>query len=402
MLQIHEPVTRWLTIAYVSGLVLVASLAVGVYTLLTSVATEQTAIVEAINVAGSQRTFAMRIALLASELRNGDGMVRPRLQDVASQMDAALHSLVRGNDPDQRRPLSRRAQHLYFDGPAALAPETRAFIADAQAYAAHPAPADVPEDSVAIRARARLLLPMLNQAVTDQQAESDASIRVLMSRGRTALCTLLVALALLGVFVFRPLVGRLQRTTAQLYDQATRDALTGLSNRRHLLERGEHEMARARRERTPLSAIVLDLDHFKRVNDTLGHAGGDAVLRRTAELLRGTIRTADSVGRIGGEEFALVLPATALSGAMQLADALRRAVADDATMPVPVTISLGVTQLRADDGSLADVLRRADLALYRAKAAGRDRIAAQETEPVPRPHAVPEALVSGALVPALQ
>ena len=76
MLQIHEPVTRWLTIAYVSGLVLVASLAVGVYTLLTSVATEQTAIVEAINVAGSQRTFAMRIALLASELRNGDGMVR--------------------------------------------------------------------------------------------------------------------------------------------------------------------------------------------------------------------------------------------------------------------------------------------------------------------------------------
>ena len=87
---------------------------------------------------------------------------------------------------------------------------------------------------------------------------------------------------------------------------------------------------------------------------------------------------------------------------MQLADALRRAVADDATMPVPVTISLGVTQLRADDGSLADVLRRADLALYRAKAAGRDRIAAQETEPVPRPHAVPEALVSGALVPALQ
>jgi diguanylate cyclase (GGDEF)-like protein len=161
---------------------------------------------------------------------------------------------------------------------------------------------------------------------------------------------------------------------------ARSDFLTGLDNRRAFWEQGERavqDAARAPAER-PLAAVVVDIDHFKRINDTHGHAHGDAALRVMAEMLRQLVRKSDVCGRIGGEEFALVLPGTTLEEARALAERLRehilqRVVAHDG-VSFRFTASFGVAALRADDGGLEAVLARADEALYNAKERGRNRV----------------------------
>jgi diguanylate cyclase (GGDEF)-like protein len=161
--------------------------------------------------------------------------------------------------------------------------------------------------------------------------------------------------------------------------QAGEDPLTGLANRRALDQRLSAEIARARRERRPLSAIVLDIDHFKRVNDSLGHAAGDEVLVHLAHILRAELRGADLAARSGGEEFCLLLPGIAAEDAWWVAERIRQRVADNPTVlesgeAVPVTVSLGIAALGEDDDR-DSLLARADQAMYRAKQSGRNRSA---------------------------
>jgi diguanylate cyclase (GGDEF)-like protein len=155
------------------------------------------------------------------------------------------------------------------------------------------------------------------------------------------------------------------------------DMLTGTYNRRRLVELGEQEIARAERYEQPLCLAMLDLDHFKGINDTHGHAVGDAALRHAAEAIKGRVRSYDHVGRYGGEEFVIVAPNTNLEGARRLAEAVREAVAKTQLSAngkmVPITVSIGVAQWLADE-SLDEILRRADAALYRAKETGRNRV----------------------------
>lgn len=162
--------------------------------------------------------------------------------------------------------------------------------------------------------------------------------------------------------------------------QASEDALTGLANRRMLNHRLEAEMARARRDGKPLSVIILDLDHFKRVNDSLGHAAGDEVLVHIAHILRAELRGADLPARSGGEEFCLLLPGIDGDAAWAVAERIRQRVEANPTVlaqgqTVPVTVSLGIATLGADDG-VQTLLDRADQAMYRAKQGGRNRSAA--------------------------
>jgi diguanylate cyclase (GGDEF)-like protein len=169
---------------------------------------------------------------------------------------------------------------------------------------------------------------------------------------------------------------------AQLYrevvDRARTDALTGLHNTRWWDEVAPHEAARAVRSGTQIGVLLLDLDHFKLVNDSGGHAEGDRTLRNVARVLRSIVRTGDDVVRFGGEEFLILLHDSDAEGAALVAEDIRRAVAD---MPPPmpgvrVTASIGVAIFPPHGESLDDVVRAADLAMYRAKAQGRDCVVA--------------------------
>ena len=163
-----------------------------------------------------------------------------------------------------------------------------------------------------------------------------------------------------------------------LHHEATHDRLTGLWNRGRILDQLGRELIRSRREHRPLSVVIADIDHFKRINDDLGHAAGDAALVAVAQVIRTSLRPTDFAARMGGEEFALIFPDTALGGAITAAERLREAVASvqvdyKGAALRRITVSLGLAALEqgADAQSL---LAQADQALYRAKRSGRDRV----------------------------
>ncbi|MEX2642227.1 MAG: diguanylate cyclase [Acetobacterales bacterium] len=162
---------------------------------------------------------------------------------------------------------------------------------------------------------------------------------------------------------------------------ATTDELTGTANRRAFMEKAAEELARARRYGRPLSLLMLDIDHFKQVNDNHGHGTGDAALRSLAETARGQLRVSDLLGRLGGEEFATLLPETDMNAAREVAERIRRAIAaaeiESGSGPLQVTVSIGASGLGADGDDIEHLMSRADSALYEAKRAGRNRVVAE-------------------------
>jgi diguanylate cyclase (GGDEF)-like protein len=158
---------------------------------------------------------------------------------------------------------------------------------------------------------------------------------------------------------------------------ASTDTLTGLLNRRAISEIADRECARKQRSQSPVSLILCDIDHFKQVNDNWGHAAGDHVLQSIANLLQGSLREYDSLARWGGEEFLLLLPETDHAGAALVAERLRASVEACALsfedQHIPVTLTLGVSQIQQPENWHATV-SRADEALYRGKAGGRNRV----------------------------
>jgi diguanylate cyclase (GGDEF)-like protein len=169
------------------------------------------------------------------------------------------------------------------------------------------------------------------------------------------------------------------RMREALREQAAHDALTGLYNRRYLEEILAQEQSRAARSNHPIGLIFLDIDHFKQINDTWGHAAGDMVLRALSRLLQTVVRTEDIVCRYGGEEFVLVLPSAPEAATFTRAEAIRQQVQamrvfyDQQLLP-PISISAGIVVITDQSSDVADALRRADAALYQAKRAGRNCI----------------------------
>jgi diguanylate cyclase (GGDEF)-like protein len=181
---------------------------------------------------------------------------------------------------------------------------------------------------------------------------------------------------------FAALLHRSMRRTQLVHDQlhrlATTDSLTGVSNRRTFLENAQREFSRAARFARPLAVLMLDIDHFKQVNDVSGHAAGDVVLRDCARAWQASLREQDLIGRTGGEEFCAVLPETTLEEAVQIAERLRAATS---VLRFPgkegdfsVTVSIGATCVGASDEQFSQAVGRADRALYLAKQHGRNRV----------------------------
>lgn len=175
---------------------------------------------------------------------------------------------------------------------------------------------------------------------------------------------------------------------AEILKHATLDALTGFYNRRQLEERTKQEIASSRRQKTPLCAIMTDIDFFKKVNDTYGHTVGDLVLKTVSKVMRSQLREYDIAGRYGGEEFVILLPFTKIEEAKMVAERLRKAIEnkvidiskinpESPEKEIHVTISLGVYQLKTEDKE-TDLINNADKALYKAKETGRNKVVINE------------------------
>jgi len=170
---------------------------------------------------------------------------------------------------------------------------------------------------------------------------------------------------------------QLRAAQIELERLSVTDFLTGAYNRRHFYQIGEHEFETARRYVRPLSVIMLDIDDFKRINDSFGHTSGDQVLTRLVFSMQDHLRRSDVLARFGGEEFAILMPETELDAALRTAERLRQlaaAVQPDEQPDMSLTISVGVTSLKPGDRSLDDLIRRADNAMYTAKNNGRDQV----------------------------
>jgi diguanylate cyclase (GGDEF)-like protein len=167
---------------------------------------------------------------------------------------------------------------------------------------------------------------------------------------------------------------KLEETNVQLGTDSMTDGLTGAHNRRGFEQRLEEEIARAERQKSQLSLVLLDIDRFKTYNDRFGHSAGDGVLRRVVEILHDSVRKYDLVARHGGEEFALVLPATDREGALVIAERCRRALQRSPWPHRTITASFGAATMNPNTTSAADLILAADRALYRSKEDGRNRV----------------------------
>lgn len=222
--------------------------------------------------------------------------------------------------------------------------------------------------------------------------------RRIMQRLSTAV-SFLVAMVMLIAAVLLIAVFRLQRQRDTLKALMLTDELTGLYNRRHLIGTAQDQLTNAQRQQQPLSFLLIDLDYFKRVNDTFGHPIGDEVLRVFSARMKQLKRPADTLARIGGEEFCLLMPNTHLEDAEQVAERIRKEIADlnlqhIAKLPQQ-TASIGISC--AHDGKLSfeQIYSLADQALYQAKALGRDRVESMvSAESVPHSVALNNALVN--------
>ena len=377
---------RTLTTYYIVALILLASLVALCHVALVRelALSERSAAV--INLTGRQRLLSQRIAGMAAEYRlNVPGARETLLRDAASFEQNYDDLLTETNAMPLDQPARQRLLDLYLAGPGSLQQRIHAFTAAARQLADTPpgSPAVVDLSSQLFMQARSPLLDKLGRVISLQQQQSQADIQLLQRNQDLLLAAILLTLALEAFFLFRPMVQHITVYSSTLVAIASTDSLTGLPNRRAFLDSGNQEIVRAHRYQRPLTLLLLDVDNFKAINDTHGHAVGDYVLKTLADSLIQALRSMDLPGRIGGEEFAILLPETSIDSATLVAERIRR-LCDERPVPyadrfIHVTVSIGLAQVSAALATLPDVMLFADRALYRAKAAGRNRVVAAST-----------------------
>ena len=382
---------RALTMAYVVALLIIAGLSIASHLALESSLRNNEGSAAVINKSGRQRMLSQRIVALAGQWKSGDITARDPLRGAISELEINHDVLIRGlQDGLLGGGNARQLQRLYFGGANSLDSEVRAFVTDAR-QVADLAPndprLDQPLSRIVDEARAPLLIALDNVVTTEQRWSEKRTIH-LEHLQWGILTIVLVTLMIEASLIFRPMMNRIVAYTAELSRLATIDPLTGIANRRSFIERSEAEIMRARRHQRPVSILMIDVDHFKSINDTYGHAAGDCVLMAIGDALRTTLRDIDIFGRFGGEEFAALLVETALPEARMVAERLRsRFEAMNVRCEgktIKLTASIGCTRLDDDAARLEDALRAADKLMYLAKETGRNRVAA-DAPAIPSP-----------------
>ena len=364
---------RVLALSYAVALSLVAGATLAIHDHGGRSVAKQDRLGELINVSGRQRMLSQRIAYLGRLAATREGEAGRRAAeahaDAVAQFQRAHDRLTTGDlvwraDHPQAAALAR----LYAAG--GLDAEVRRYVADARRHA---------------DADAEALLAKLDAVTNLHEAASQSIVEDARAFARQAVIIVIALLALEALLIMLPTARRLARAEDELKALATTDPLTGTRNRRGLFAAAEGLIRLGARGRRPVSVLVLDIDHFKRVNDAHGHAVGDEAIRHVVAVAADAIRDSDLIGRVGGEEFVIVCPETSPLGGARVAEKVRRAVE---ASPLPLgggalalTVSLGVHGALPRKGDTADAfVAAADAALYEAKRTGRNKVVATAPE----------------------
>lgn len=325
----------------------------------------------AVDLLRQQQAAAQNIAALVGGEAAGDGAsgqrLGPAIREFAATQDqlSALVSGFWGPGPlnGSWQVLGTAAQQFLGDARA---------VANAPGYSLpRPLASAVPADLALVP-----LLRDLEALALHYERRTQLRVAGLEALQSILLLAVFLLLALQALGIFLPLIRRLNASSAEIVRLATTDPLTGLANRKGFLERCELEQARALRYFRPLSILMLDADHFKKINDTHGHDAGDIVLKALAKVFNDVLRKTDLAARLGGEEFGILLPETDLPGAAYVAERLRVKIASQPVKAgrksINVTISIGVTLVPNTADGIDQAMLEADRLMYRAKQSGRN------------------------------
>lgn len=386
--------SRRITIAYVLALSMIGLLSFGAHMFVLEVIIQQEKSSSVINLSGRQAMLSQRVAFFAGAYAiRGTEQNRNSMREAIDELATAHERLSHGDEGRGiPRPDSPQLQALYFTPVTGIDSLVKTFLADAKVLAAmqsdrHDLMGSSQYDRLVVLASSELL-DQLSRAVQEYEHESNRTVARLRLTQDVMLAALGLILVLEALLIFRPLVRRLRKFALRLTQMAMHDSLTGLLNRRALADATSRLAALQQRGALPLSVLMMDIDHFKRVNDTHGHAVGDLALQHIAKLLQSFMRTEDCVARWGGEEFMVVLTGTNLPAAAQAAERMRASIAaSPVPLPgqkaLPLTLSIGISDWAPSDGDHFEAaVSRADSALYRAKAEGRNIVRSQELQAV--------------------
>jgi diguanylate cyclase (GGDEF)-like protein len=380
---------RTATLVYAGALALIATLSMVTHVMVDAIVQRQEATARVVNISGRQRMLSQRIAMLSLESSNplsaqAGGKIHDELQEAILKMDASHQALSRGSkELGISAEKTPEVNAIYAEKPHALNEQVAAYLEKARQLMAL-----APEERRKSPLLAELLtaahgpiLLGLDAAVKQYEAESENAIKRLRSILLSLVGMMLATLAAEAVFIFRPLFRKLETAHVKLLDAARTDPLTGCMNRRYLMDAASREVARAKRAGSQLCVMMIDIDHFKKINDTYGHANGDEALLTLVRTVLANIRSSDFLGRLGGEEFAVVLPDTAQEQASQVAGKLRECIEASIVETgdghaFKMTASIGIAQMDMSEADFLAALERADKALYTAKNSGRNRVIA--------------------------
>ena len=380
----------FLTVVYILALGLIALLATASHFMITQMTEAQIETAEIVYIAGRQRGTAQQVALYVTDyVGNRTPENKALVENAYFSFKLGHDYLIRGYQEEKKGniDMSPELHALYFSEPINLNRKAQGYIILVDMFLKldeeTPDSKFLTFETVLLNRATGELIQALDMAAQQYHKESLAKIMRLTAMQTAVFVFLLLTLFAEAAFIFRPLVRHVQEYSKQLLEMALKDALTGLDNRRSFMQLAEVELSKARRHGTSVCVILSDIDKFKAVNDTYGHAAGDDVLKQLSGVLTGTLRKEDIVGRIGGEEFAFVLPNTSVEQGVKIVEKLRHKIE---TTPCPIeyekeenfmlkyTSSFGLVVLDNQHENIDDFLKRADVALYEAKETGRNKV----------------------------
>jgi len=332
----------------------------------------------------SQEVLKQASAFVHADSTTQRDTAKQALLDAVTELESNHKELLEGSDelgyPGDDTP---ELKSFLYEGESSLNAVTHEYLDRVRRLlSAHGGKIDEnhPDVRFVLGEGARKLAERIQKAHLLFQSSANSRINKVLGIGGVLVGIIWIVLIVEAMFIFRPMArtiererSELRRLNEELDRLATVDTLTGAYNRRKFAEVSQHEWATLRRTGNPMAILLVDVDHFKKVNDTHGHQAGDCVLRMVAAALSGNIREIDYLFRWGGEEFLVLAPNTAGDGALALAEKLRIAVENASMERLRVTISIGVTEIHSRDESFEKAIQRADAALYAAKENGRNQ-----------------------------